>query len=170
MITIKVNSTFGLFAFSAEAAVSEEQRDALAVAGLLQLLQRSPATKAEKALAVAAGFAYDKKRPDGFKRTLIDFSDKAAEMLKGFLEDVKVEIAGVEQALAVEVSVSEYEPEATATKWAAEKAKIASKAGDAAALKKMASVVGYAGEDLTEGNVEFCRAIRDWVKAQMAGI
>jgi hypothetical protein len=167
MITLSTKSTFGNYAFSAEAAVTEEQRDALAGLGLLQILQRTPSTKAEKELA-----GYGKKRPEGFKRTDIAFSPAGAAVLKGFLEDAKVEMVvdgkEVEQPLAVDVSVSEYIPASAEMKWKDEKAKIASKGGDAAALAALAKAVGYTGTDLTEESVPFCQAIRAWVKEQAA--
>jgi len=75
MPTLKCNSTFGNFAWSASCDVSDEDMLTLANAGLLQILQRSPASRAEK---VMAGY---EKRPDKFNRSSIEFSDENAKTL-----------------------------------------------------------------------------------------
>lgn len=169
-IELKTKSTFGNFAFALTALVSEEQRDALAVAGLLQLAQRSPASKAEKALG---GF---EKRPKDFKRTDIAFSEESAKKLKGFFEDVKITIGdgedAKEQTMAIEAVVSEYVPgEGSEPKFVDEKKVVAAKNGDATALGTLAEKVGFEYEEeseLTVENIGFLRAIRAHLKARMA--
>lgn len=115
MHNLKVKSTFGNFKFAGEAEVTDEQLLILAGAGLLQLLQRSPATAAEKELA-----GYE-KRPAGFKRTAIDFSEANAAVLAKHLGSVEVEgdatidaegkeLAGAKSKLDVLVSVEEHVP------------------------------------------------------------
>lgn len=66
--------------------MNNEQMIVLASAGLLQVLQRSPASRAEKVLA-----GYE-KRPDKFERSSIDFSDANAETLANELSKA-IEIA-----------------------------------------------------------------------------
>lgn len=167
MSMIKCSSTFGNFSVALEAEVSEEQLAVLAGFGLLQLAQRSPASKAEKALA-----GYE-KRPEGFKRESIAFSEANAKVLAGFMEDIKVEIGEKEQPLAVAATIAEYVPTAAETKWKEEKAKIASKGGDENKLRALAEAVGYDQPNaalLTVDNLEFCAAIRKWVREQVAGL
>lgn len=170
---VQIKSTFGNFAYSVIAEVSDAQRDAMAAFGLLQIAQRKPATAAEKEL----GWAGAKKRPEGFKRTDIEFSEANALVLKKHLEAAKLEIgegdSAKEESLLLEVQVSEYVPEKAEVKWKEEKAKIASKGGDAAKLLALATAVGFAEKDaskLTVENLDFCKAIREFVKRQMAGL
>lgn len=140
MTTIKAESVFGNFKWTAEAAVSDEQRDALAAFGLTQVLQRSPASAAEKAMA-----GYD-KRPEKFQRGSILYDEGKAALLKTHLEGAKVDIAGKEQGLAVEITVVQYVPTtAEASKEAKElhAARVAS-----GTLAKLAANVGYAGDDI----------------------
>lgn len=63
------NTNFGFFGWNAVAEVSMRVLLYLAGLGLLQLLQRSPATNAEKKLA-----GYE-KRPKNFERSSIPFND-----------------------------------------------------------------------------------------------
>src|SRR5215475_14095992 len=60
------NTNFGFFGWKASAEVSQAMLELLAGLGLLQILQRSPATEAEKKLA-----NYE-KRPKGFQRSSIE--------------------------------------------------------------------------------------------------
>lgn len=163
---LNTNSTFGNFAITAEAEVSDAQRDVLASYGLLQLLQRSPASAAEKAMA-----GYD-KRPAGFKRDSIAFSEANAEKLTAELQKpIKVE-DGIAD-LNVEVVVTEYVPTESDVKMPDERAAYA-RNGKAGSLPALATKVGFAGEvgDGTTENapVEFLRAIRAYAKAQVAGL
>lgn len=169
---IQVNSTFGNFAYAITAEVTEAQRDALAIAGLLQIAQRKPATAAEKEL----GWGGAKKRPEGFKRTDIEFSAEAAATLKKHLEAGKLEIGegddAKEEALLLDVTVTEYSPEKAEVKWKEEKAILARKTTDAE-FETLASKVGYKraeGVAWSKEDVEFCKAIRVYTKAQLAGM
>lgn len=169
---IQTNSTFGNFSYAITAEVTEAQRDALAVAGLLQIAQRKPATAAEKEL----GWAGAKKRPEGFKRTDIAFTPEAADVLRKHLEAGKLEIGegddAKEESLLMTVTVTEYSPEKAEVKWKEEKAILARKKTpeEFAALAakvgyKRAEGVAWSVEDL-----EFCKAIRAYTKAQLAGM
>jgi hypothetical protein len=161
---INTKSTFGNFSIEAEADVSDEQRDALASLGLLQVLQRSPASAAEKALA-----GYD-KRPSGFKRDSIPFSEQNAETLEKALQ-APISIADGVEDVECAVNVTEYVPTESDVKMPDERAAYAR---NAAQLPKLAAKVGYAG-DVGDGSkenapVEFLRAIRAWSKAQIAAL
>jgi len=79
MTKLKCNSTFGNYKWTATAEVSQEQLEVLASAGLLQVLQRSPASKAEKAMA-----GYE-KRPDKFERSSIPFDSQGQTILQDSL-------------------------------------------------------------------------------------
>lgn len=168
---ITVTSTFGNFKYEINAEVTPEQRDALAIAGLLQIAQRKPATAAEKEL----GWGGAKKRPEGFKRTDIEFSAEAAATLKKHLEAGKLEIGegddAKEEALLLDVVVTEYSPEKAEVKWKEEKAILARKSGDAE-FEALAKRVGYVKPEggWSKDDVEFCKAIRVYTKAQLAGM
>lgn len=162
MTKLNTSSTFGNFAIVAEAEVDEAQRDILASLGLLQVLQRSPASAAEKKLA-----GYE-KRPTGFKRDSIPFSEDNAETLALVMGE-PIEIAeGVK--ISANITVSEYVPTEADVKMADERSAYAlhSKAGN---LEKWAKKIGFTGE-LGDGKaenapVELLRAARAWVKAQL---
>jgi hypothetical protein len=166
MITLKCNSTFGNYAWTAEAEVEDNVRDVLASYGLLQVLQRSPASAAEKAMA-----GYE-KRPDGFKRGNIPFDATNAQKLAKFLESAEVETGRDDKGKAVmvtpeiAVTVTEYVPEEGGTKFAAERRLYVAKA---AKLDKLAALVGYDGEvgdGTADGAPEaFLTAIRAWTRS-----
>jgi hypothetical protein len=165
---LSTKSTFGNFAIEAEADVSNEQRDYLANLGLLQVLQRSPASAAEKALA-----GYD-KRPAGFKRDSIPFSDdNAATLAKAMEQPIEFKEDGKSVIPAIEcvVNVTEYLPTVADVKMTDERNAYAR---NAAKLPALAKRVGYAGDvgDGTAENapVEFLRAIRAWSKAQVEAL
>lgn len=169
MITLKTNTTFGNFAIVAEAEVSEAQLGVLANAGLLQILQRSPATAAEKLLA-----KYD-KRPAGFQRNSIPFSEANAIILADELQKpIEIGENGSKSKVNATVIVTEHVPNASEVKFAAERAKYASKNGDAEKLAKLAEAVGYKGEvgsgKADEAPVEFLAAIKEWVAVQFKAL
>jgi hypothetical protein len=169
--TIKFGSNFGQFHWEAEANVTDEMLTILAPLGALQVAQRSPSTAAEKAMA-----GYE-KRPKGFDRNSIPFSEEGAKTLSDCLSSMKIETGRTAKdepiftTLECVVEVTE-KPETgdAASKFTAERAKYASKKGDKEALKKLASAVDYDGE-LGDGTAEgapedFLKAIRAWVRAQ----
>lgn len=162
---LNTKSTFGNFSIVVEAEVDEAQRDILAGLGLLQVLQRSPASAAEKKLA-----GYE-KRPSGFKRDSILFTEENALTLANTMSE-PIEIAeGVKITPAI--TVSEYVPTEADVKMADERRAYA-RNGEKNTLDKLAAKVGFAGEvgDGKSENapVEFLRAIRAWAKAQVADI
>lgn len=157
----------GNFAVSAEAEVNPDQFAILADAGLLQFTQRTPFSSAEKLMA-----GYE-KRPAGFKRNSIEFSDDNALTLESVLEK-PIEIANGVTVTLSNISVSEYVPAVAEPKFASERAKYASKGGDPVKLQKLADAVGYAGEvgDGSAANapIAFLEAIKTWVKAQLESV
>lgn len=152
MKTINVSSVFGNFKWDANVEVSDSQIDALLGMGILQIMQRTPASAAEKEMA-----GYE-KRPESFKRGSIPYSEANAAILATHLEGAEVDKGN---PLSLVIQVSEYVPGVgTEPKYAAEKAKVESKGGDPEALSKLAKAVGYTGGDLTTSNVDFLKAIK----------
>ena len=153
MINLNCTSTFGNFRWTATASVTEEQAETLANAGLLQILQRSPASKAEKSLA-----GYE-KRPDKFERKDIPFSDENALKLAGFLGET-VEIAeGVEITPEVKVEFHEIGA-ASAPKFVEEKA-IAKRHIDKGDFAQwMKATVGFEATAQDVDKVETLQAIK----------
>lgn len=79
MPILNCESTFGNFGWTATLDVSQEIANILASKGLLQILQRSPASEAEKKLA-----GYE-KRPKDFERKEIPYSEANAQVLAELL-------------------------------------------------------------------------------------
>lgn len=79
MPILNCESTFGNFKWVASVEVTEEVALTLASKGLLQILQRSPASEAEKKLA-----GYE-KRPKDFERKMIPFNEANAQTLGEYL-------------------------------------------------------------------------------------
>ncbi len=155
---LNTKSTFGQFAVSYAADVTDAQRDILAAFGLLQVMQRSPSSAAEKALA-----GYD-KRPKGFERDSIDYSDDAAAKLQAELEK-EVEIADG-QKISCEVEVVQNVREAKEPKFAYEQKLYKGKGGDADKLAALALKVGYDGEvgDGVDAPMAFLIALNAFIK------
>lgn len=167
---IKYGSVFGNFAWSATADVSDELVSVLAPLGALQLAQRSPSTAAEKVLA-----GYE-KRPKGFNRNTIPFSEVGAETLAKNLRTIRLETGRNEKdepvyaEIKADVTVVEHVPSEADVKMPDERAAYARNA-KADTLDKLAEKVGFEGEvgDGTAENapVEFLRAIRQWSRDQL---
>lgn len=163
MHTLETNSRFGNFAWTATVEVTDEDLIHLANAGLLQILQRSPATNAEK---VMAGY---EKRPDNFKRSSIPYTPanekQFAELMSQPIEsEIKDEDGKVIHTLKFKPTVVAEFHEIGAAKelvYADEKKAVERhiKAGDA--LDWARDTVGYAGEGkIDTENVELLKAIR----------
>ena len=100
MNKINASSSFGNFDYSVEISLVEELSalaEKLAVAGLIQIAQRSPASKVEKALA-----GYE-KRPAKFDRGSVEFSIENAEKFSSIMS---VELAEELELAEDEISVS----------------------------------------------------------------
>jgi hypothetical protein len=170
---IKYGSVFGNYRWDAEANVSDELVSVLAPLGALQIGQRSPSTAAEKEMA-----GYE-KRPKGFNRNTIPFSEAGASTLAKHLKTMRVEVGRNEKdepvygTISADVTVTEYVPTEADVKMPDERAAYARNA-KAGTLNALAEKVGFDGEvgDGTAENapVEFLRAIRAWSKAQVAAI
>lgn len=167
---IKYGSVFGNYRWDAIADISDELVAVLAPLGALQIGQRSPSTAAEKEMA-----GYE-KRPKGFNRNTISFSEVGAETLAKHLKTMRVEIGRNEKdepvyaSISADVTVTKYVPKETDVVMADERAAYARNA-KADTLDKLAEKVGFDGEvgDGTAENapVEFLRAIRQWSRDQL---
>lgn len=165
MKTLNATSTFGNFQWKAQVEVDDNVADILAGLGLLQVMQRSPASAAEKEMA-----GYE-KRPAGFKRDSIPFSEDNADILRAALETTTVDI-GDDKAveLGAVIEVSEYVPTEGNVKMTEEREAYAR---NASKLEAFAKKVGYQGSDLGDGTkdgapVEFVRAIRAYSRKLLA--
>jgi hypothetical protein len=163
MVTLNCNSTFGNFAWKATASVSEEQAKVLADMGLLQILQRSPASQAEKSLA-----GYE-KRPDKFERKSIAYSDANARSLEKFLSG-KLEIA---EGVFIDATVTAEFHEIGATslpKFVEEKA-IAKRHIDAGDFAQwMANTVGFKATVEDADKTETLVAIKAFKTKMLASV
>lgn len=119
MTKLKTGSLFGNFKWTATTEVSESAIERLAELGLLQIMQRGPSSEAEKVLA---GF---KKRPEGFKRNSIQFTEDNGETLRKLLSKVTLDGDEVEELpelnFNLEVEVEQYVPTAVDPKFTEEK-------------------------------------------------
>jgi hypothetical protein len=162
MHTLTCTSTFGNFKWTAQAQITDEQAVILAEKGLLQIIQRSPASEAEKVLG-----NYE-KRPTDFVRSSIPFSEDNAETLAKFL-GAEIELG---EGVVIKPSVSVIEHEigaASQPKFVEEKQIVErhAKAGDLVAWAT--DKVGFTGEgDLDVENVEFLKAVKAYKAAILA--
>lgn len=115
--TVTFGSVFGNFKWSASATLTDAMIDILLPLGALQVAQRTPSSLAEKLIA-----GYD-KRPKGFQRNSLGFSEKAASVLKAQLESFEIADGVVLKCDSVEVV--EYVPETAVPKYAEVKAMLA---------------------------------------------
>jgi hypothetical protein len=167
------NTNFGFFGWRAVAEVSENMLVFLAGLGLLQLLQRSPATEAEKKLA-----GYE-KRPAKFQRSSIEHSatnegifkqimSKALEVVQG--EEGKPGYAKTQITPVIETW---YHPlGATAEPVYAEEKKIVQRHIDNKDIVTWASdTIKFTGEgDLDTENIEFLKAVKAYKTAMLATV
>lgn len=165
MAKVKAKSTFGNSKWNGSAEVSDAQRDILADLGFLWVMQRTPSSNAEKQLA-----GYE-KRPNGFKRSDIPWSDEMGAKLKTLL-GAKVEIAdGIEITPVIE-KVEFHEIGAGVEPKYADEKKIVQRHVDAKDIVTWASdTVGFTGEgDLDVENVEFLKAVKAYKQRMLAGV
>jgi hypothetical protein len=155
MPIVKAESTFGNFKWFASCEITDVVRDVLADLGFLWVMQRSPSSNAEKALA-----GYE-KRPAGFKRSEIEFSDESASRLATMLSD-EVEIAENLKIMPNILKVIEHEIGKVAEPKYADEKKAVQRHIDAKDIVSWAAdKVGFTGEgDLTVENVEFLKAVK----------
>lgn len=118
---IQYGSRFGNYRWDAECDVPEQLVPVLLPFAALQLQQRSPSSTAEKAMA-----GYE-KRPKGFERDSIGFTEELAKVLAKHMSTLSVE-TGVDEKgkpiveeLEATVTVVEYVPTAAESKFTEEK-------------------------------------------------
>jgi hypothetical protein len=163
------NTNFGYFGWKASADVSDKLVAFFAGLGLLQLLQRSPATNAEKKLA-----GYE-KRPKNFERSSIEYNDANAATFTKVMSAVLEIVDGtgdekVKLGTLTPVIESWYHPLGeTAEPVYAEEKKIVQRHIDSGDVSKWnVEKVGYEGRDLTIENVEFLRKVKAWKNDMLA--
>lgn len=159
---IKYGSVFGNYRWDSTVEITPEQAALLAPLGALQIAQRSPSTAAEKAMA-----GYD-KRPKGFTRTDIPYSeDKAAILQKA---QSVLEIPNGEDKITLNAAcvVLEYFGTEVDVKMTDERNAYERNSDK---LDKLAKKVGYTGDvgngKSADAPVEFLRAIRAWSKEML---
>ena len=165
MPKVNAESTFGNFKWFATAEITNEQQATLADLGFLWVMQRSPSSNAEK---VMAGY---EKRPEGFKRNSIDFSEEGAEVLKSELsKPIDIEKDNVITPVVSKVQFHEIGAGAE-PKYADEK-KIVQRHIDAKDIVSWATdTVGFADEgDLDTENVEFLKAVKAYKQRRLAEV
>ena len=165
MKTVKFNTTMGNFAVSAEGEVTDGQAEILSNFGALQVTQRVPFSNAEKRMA-----GYE-KRPTGFKRNSIVYTEEQAAILESEVSK-PIEIADGVTIQFDTVQVGEHVP--NVVKYARERAKYASKLADAVKLQALADAVEYTGE-LGDGTsagapIPFLEAIKSWIEANLKAL
>jgi hypothetical protein len=160
---VNAQSQFGNFKWFATAEVSEVQKDILADLGFLWVMQRSPSSTAEKTLA-----GYE-KRPDGFKRSQIEFSDENAQALSKLL-GADAEIADGVKITPNITKVEFYEIGAVKEPAYADEKKAVLRHIEAKDIAKWAmDTVGFNGEgDLNVENVALLKAVKEFKNRLLA--
>jgi hypothetical protein len=161
MPTVNAESTFGNFKWFAKADVSDAQASTLADLGFLWVMQRSPSSNAEKVLA-----DYE-KRPTGFKRSEIPFSDGNATKLQQLLGAKTAIAEGVEISPNILKVIFHEIGAGVEPKYADEKKIVARHIEKRDIVTWATDTVGFTGEgDLDVDNVEFLKAVKAY-KARM---
>ena len=163
MPTVNAQSTFGNFKWFAKCEVSEAVLAILADLGFLWVMQRTPSSKAEKQLA-----GYE-KRPKGFQRSEIAYSDDNAKLLQQLL-GAKVEIADDIEITPEVLKVVFHEIGAGVEPKYADEKKIVQKHIDAKDIVTWNdSKIHFVGEgDLDTENVEFLKAVKAYKQKVLA--
>lgn len=162
----EASSRFGNFQWTATGEISDELVAILLPFAITQILQRSPSSNAEKAMA-----GYE-KRPEGFKRDSIPFNEDNSLKLTEALEAADVEVGEGKDAktipLGLTVEVTEYVPTVAESKFTEEKAIVDrhEKAGDKDAWLK--NTVKFTGDASDEQAVLV--AVREFKKAALKGL
>lgn len=167
--TVKVKNRSGNFAWDVEIELTPEQEAACIEAGVVQILQRSPVSAWEKAIAYPGAKA---KRPEGFKRDSIEFTTENATALALALEGAKITIGEKEEPLVLTANVTEYVATTAEPKYAAETKKYLEKAGNMEKLAALALAVGYGGElgDGKTAPTAFLQQIKAYLTERMKAI
>lgn len=156
---IQASWTFGNFNVTAAAEIPftepvDKLTKAIVEKGFLQLLQRVPASKAEKALA-----GYE-KRPEGFKRTSIPWSEEnAIKLAEEFGTEVEVEEGVMLKFAIVDVTENEGSETGQSRKMATEMA------GQVRGNPAMLTVLGVDGTD-ESALIEACHKFLSGLRAK----
>jgi hypothetical protein len=155
MAIVKADSVFGNFHWFAQCEVSDVVRDILANLGFLWIMQRSPSSNAEKVLA-----DYE-KRPAGFKRSEIEYSDEKAAELKKLLGE-PAEVADDVKITPEVLNVIFHEIGKVAEPKYSDEKKAVQRHIDAKDIVSWASEkVGFTGEgELDTNNIPFLQAVK----------
>ncbi len=163
MPTVNATSTFGQSKWKAHAEVTAEQAQVLSDLGFLWVMQRTPSSTAEKAIA-----GYE-KRPDGFKRGEMPFDDQFVKILTANLQNT-VEIADDDEITPVVDSVKFHEIGAGKEPAYAEEKRIVTRHITAKDIITWNDEkVKFTGEgDLDTDNVEFLKAVKAYKQRILA--
>lgn len=162
MPQVKATSTFGNYRWTASANITDKQAQILQDLGFLWVMQRTPSTRAEKVMA-----EYE-KRPEGFKRSSIEYTDEGAKTLSEQLGEA-VEIADGVSITPEITNVKFHEIGAQKEPQYADEKKVVARHAEAGTLDKLASKVGYTGDgNLDVENVDFLRSIKAFKAALLA--
>jgi hypothetical protein len=166
MMTVKTGSRFGNFAWTAKGQINDELVAILLPFAITQILQRSPSSNAEKAMA-----GYE-KRPEGFKRDSIEFDSDMADILRDHLEKASVEVGEGDAKktipLGLKVEVEQYIPTAAESKFTEEKAIVARHEATGDLEDWLKTKVGFTGDREDEQAVLV--AVREFKKAALKGL
>lgn len=159
----------GNFAVTITAELTDEQVKACVPFAIKYLGQRA---KIDRALGVQV--KEGNKWVAKGKRGDVEFSEEHADALRELfgtlVDDDDEPTVTIDD---VTVTVVENVRESSEVKWKAERAKIMEKCGDATKLTALANAVGFEFADVSEltvDNVDFCKAIREYVKKLTSGL
>lgn len=163
---VQATSVFGQFRWTATGEISEPLAGVLLPFAITQVLQRSPSSNAEKAIA-----GYE-KRPDKFKRNSLNFNEGDAETLRKHLESAEIEVGEGDEKktfkLPLSVSVEQYVPTVAESKFTEEKAILDRHEKEGDKEEWLLKTVGFKGDDRDEQAVLV--AVREFKKAALKGL
>lgn len=171
MTTVSTKWNLGAFSVALKSELDQEHLVAIAPFALRYLAQRS---KIDRALG--AQVKKDGKWVAVMKRGDVPYSAEKADALAELFSNLADDDEAPTVSIAASATITEYVREKSEVKYKAEREKIASKGGSAQKLAALAAAVGFdyvtgtEASTLTVENVEFCEAIKAWVKRQMQGI
>lgn len=173
-MTVTVSRTFGNYAWKGSFLVPALAVAALVEAGIVRTVQSKPSSEVEKTLA-----AYGKKRPEGFKRTDIPFSEAGVAEIKKVFGSIELTFTEVgadgketEQTVTLsspDLAVTEYVPTASGEpKYALAKKTIndyLAAAPDRRTVEMFATnrEITPAPTKPWDEDTEFLAAVQDWI-------
>lgn len=149
-------TNFGYFGWRTSVELSDEQVAYFAGLGVLQHMQRTPATNAEKKLG-----NFEKRSPD-FKRSDINFSDSNEDIfVKEMSAKQEIENGDVKFTINPVTECWYHDLGATAApKYADEKRAVQKHIADGDIAEWASEKVGYTGDKLNVENIEFLQAVK----------